>query len=248
MNQSQVTTSYTLSDPVLLSDERHKGKLSHLSVKLWNMLKQKQACDIKIKTCDVDVNAHSCILIATSEYFRKCFDLISRKRGTAGISGVIIDVRRQLGQGLNNKDMMNILHYIYTGDIEVTLDNCIFLFKASRILELEYLTELIIPLYVKICSLQISDLSAKEKQYLHYKTNYKKHEAADTSKSESQTLPAKGVGNNPEEEHISLETGNILPEHDIDKESMGGETSNDINKDSFEEKEPQMETENSHLM
>ncbi|CAH1785840.1 unnamed protein product, partial [Owenia fusiformis] len=122
MNQNQDIAPPTLSDPVLLSDERHKGKLSHLSVILWNMLKQNQACDIKIKTCDVNVNAHSCILIAASEYFKKCFDLISRMRGTEGISGVLLDLRPHLGSNLNHKDMMNILHYIYTGEMEVTPD------------------------------------------------------------------------------------------------------------------------------
>ncbi|ESP05145.1 hypothetical protein LOTGIDRAFT_103262 [Lottia gigantea] len=95
---------------------------------LWN---DGLYCDVSIVVCEVTFNAHRHILAASSSFFKAMF-----------MSGMTEEKQREITlHGVDKEILQGLLSFIYSGIIEITLDNVQELMATSDMLGLTDVTE-----------------------------------------------------------------------------------------------------------
>ena len=110
-------------------DKRASHLLTSLSEQLW--AGSNQLADIDLKVDGKIFRCHKLILHLSSPYFQRIM-----KQREASLDNCVISIPK-----IDAQTMANILRYIYTGCVNLDVDNCATMLEASTYLELTDLNE-----------------------------------------------------------------------------------------------------------
>ncbi|OWA54773.1 hypothetical protein BV898_19168 [Hypsibius exemplaris] len=107
-----------------------------LHKRLLDLWFHKTLCDVILKTCDEAFHVHSCLLATHCGFWRDFCD--DRHYDLCQHIPVEIDFRNKVtGIGLKT-----VIHFLYTGRIKVSHENCVEVFDAARALKMRDLSHL----------------------------------------------------------------------------------------------------------
>ncbi|CAH1781598.1 unnamed protein product [Owenia fusiformis] len=107
--------------------------ISKLHTCLWNMREQGHLCDVMVKVGSLSLPAHKCILLSTSEYLL----------GFQNSSPNIPEFNIVLDRHIEFHDLLNIIRYMYTGELEINKNNYSNMLSICAVLKLETATSYI---------------------------------------------------------------------------------------------------------
>ncbi|CAH1789890.1 unnamed protein product [Owenia fusiformis] len=95
-------------------DKQHSSKLH---TNLWNMREKGLLCDITVRLGNCTIPAHECILNAMSDWFSAATSYTTRDQNKE----TLIDMDDI--QGIQIMDLLNVIRYLYIGELEVNRVN-----------------------------------------------------------------------------------------------------------------------------